>query len=35
MDRDAIEVAGIDSLVPKEHLLRKIVQQWISTGFMK
>ena len=24
MDRDAIEVVGIDSLVPKEHLLRKI-----------
>ena len=24
MDRDAIEIVGIDSLVPKEHLLRKI-----------
>ena len=24
MDRDAIEIIGIDSLVPKEHLLRKI-----------
>ena len=24
MDRDMIEMVGIDSLVPKEHLLRKI-----------
>ena len=24
MDRDAIELVGIESLVPKEHLLRKI-----------
>ena len=24
MDRDAIEIVGIDSLVPQEHLLRKI-----------
>ena len=24
MDRDAIEIVGIESLVPKEHLLRKI-----------
>ena len=24
MDRDAIEIVGIDSLVPKEHLLRKV-----------
>ena len=24
MDRNAIEIVGIDSLVPKEHLLRKI-----------
>ena len=24
MDRDAIEIVGIDSLVPKDHLLRKI-----------
>jgi len=24
MDRDAIEIVGIDSLVPREHLLRKI-----------
>lgn len=23
MDRDLIEIVGIDSLVPKEHLLRK------------
>ena len=24
MDRDVVEIVGIDSLVPKEHLLRKI-----------
>ena len=24
MDRDAIEIVGIDSLVPQEHLLRKV-----------
>ena len=24
MDRDAIEIVGIDSLIPQEHLLRKI-----------
>lgn len=24
MDRDAIEIVGIDSLVSQEHLLRKI-----------
>ena len=24
MDRDAIEIVGIDSLVPEEHLVRKI-----------
>ena len=24
MDRDVIEIVGIDSLVPREHLLRKI-----------
>ena len=24
MDRDAIEIIGIDSLVPQEHLLRKV-----------
>ena len=26
MDRDAIEIIGIDSLVPKDHLLRKTDQ---------
>ena len=26
MERDVIEFVGIDSLVPKEHLLRKIEQ---------
>ena len=26
MDRDVIEIVGIDSLVPKDHLLRKIDQ---------
>ena len=26
MDRDVIEVVGIDSLVPQDHLLRKIDQ---------
>ncbi len=24
MDRDVVEIVGIESLVPKEHLLRKI-----------
>ena len=26
LDRDVIEIVGIDSLVPKDHLLRKIDQ---------
>ena len=26
MDRDVVEIVGIDSLVPKDHLLRKIDQ---------
>ena len=26
MDRDAVEIVGIDSLVPQDHLLRKIDQ---------
>ena len=26
MDRDVIEIVGIDSLVPQDHLLRKIDQ---------
>ena len=26
MDRDVVEIVGIDGLVPKDHLLRKIDQ---------
>ena len=35
MERDVIEIVGIDGLVPQDHLLRKVEQAVDLTGCMK